>query len=111
MAGGMAPVDGRWHAAQVGTLLGRRRDVLAQRLGDRERSRIQDQEPWQWGVAVGSGAVEGVCTQVRPSRVKRAGRRWKRPGVLNVLAWRLARRHGTFQAFWASRRLMMQAPV
>jgi hypothetical protein len=29
MAGGMAPIDGRWHAAQVGTLLGRRRDAQA----------------------------------------------------------------------------------
>jgi hypothetical protein len=30
MAGGMAPIDGRWHAAQVGALLGCRRDAQAE---------------------------------------------------------------------------------
>jgi hypothetical protein len=88
-------------------------DALAQLIGylERNRTRIKYQEPWQCGLAVGSGAVEGACKHVIQSRFKRAGMRWKRPGFLNVLALRLARLNGTFQAFWASRGLMIQAPV
>jgi hypothetical protein len=44
-------------------------------------------------------------------RFTRAGMRWKPPGFLNVLALRIARLHGTFQAFWASRGLAIQASV
>jgi hypothetical protein len=88
-------------------------DALAQLIGylERNRTRIKYQEPWQCGLAVGSGAVEGACKHVIQSRFKRAGMRWKRPGFLNVLALHLARLNGTFQAFWASRGLMIQAPV
>jgi hypothetical protein len=87
-------------------------DALAQLIGyvERNRSRIRYQEPWHSGLAVGSGAVEGACKHVIQSRFKRAGMRWKPPGFLNVLALRLARLNGTFQAFWASRGLMIQTP-
>jgi hypothetical protein len=85
-------------------------DALAQLIGyvERNRTRIRYQEPWESGLAVGSGAVEGACKQVIQSRFKRAGMRWKRPGFLNVLALRIARLNGTFQAFWASRGLTIQ---
>jgi hypothetical protein len=85
-------------------------DALAQLIGyvERNRTRIRYQEPWQCGLAVGSGAVEGACKHVIQSRFKRAGMRWKSPGFLNVLALRMARLNGTFQAFWASRGLAFQ---
>jgi hypothetical protein len=85
-------------------------DALAQLIGyvERNRTRIRYQEPWQRGLAVGSGAVEGACKHVIQSRFKRAGMRWKPPGFLNVLALRIARLNGTFQAFWASRGLAIQ---
>jgi hypothetical protein len=89
------------------------RDALTQLIGyvERNRSRIRYQEPWRHGLAVGSGAVEGACKHVIQSRFKRAGMRWKSPGFLNVLALRLARLNGTFQAFWASRGLVVQTLV
>jgi hypothetical protein len=85
-------------------------DALAQLIGyvERNRARIRYQEPWHAGLAVGSGSVEGGCKHVIQSRFKRAGMRWKQPGFLNVLALRLARLNGTFQAFWASRGLAVQ---
>jgi hypothetical protein len=88
-------------------------DALAQLIGyvERNRTRIRYQEPWHRGLAVGSGAVEGACTPVMHRRFTRAGMRWKPPGFRNVLAWRIARLHGTFQAFWASRGLAIQASV
>ena len=89
------------------------RKALAQLTGyvERNRTRIRYQEPWHRGLAVGSGAVEGACKHVIQSRFKRAGMRWKQPGFLNVLALRIARLNGTFQAFWASRGLVIQASV
>lgn len=89
------------------------RNALAQLIGYIERNwtRIRYQEPWQCGLAVGSGAVEGACKHVIQSRFKRAGMRWKPPGFLSVLALRIARLNGTFQAFWASRGLVFQASV
>lgn len=54
-----------------------------------------------WG-----GAVEGAGPHVLHSRFTRAGMRWKPPGLLHVLALRLAQRNGTFQAFRASRGLV-----
>jgi hypothetical protein len=88
-------------------------DALARLIGyvERNRTRIRYQEPWQCGLAVGSGAVEGACKHVIQSRFKRAGMRWKRLGFLNVLALRLARLNGIFQPFWSSRGLVIQALV
>lgn len=87
--------------------------ALAQLIGyvARNRTRIKYQEPWQCGLAVGSGVVEGACKHVIQSRFKRAGMRWKSPGFLNVLALRMARLSGTFQAFWASRGLVIPISV
>jgi hypothetical protein len=89
------------------------RTALAHLIGymERNRARIRYQEPWHRGLAVGSGAVEGACKHVIQSRFKRAGMRWKPPGFLHVLALRLARLNGTFQAFWASRGLVVQILV
>jgi hypothetical protein len=89
------------------------RAALAQLIGyvERNRTRIRYQEPWHRGLAVGSGAVEGACKHIIQRRFKRAGMRWKLPGFLNVLALRLARLNGTFQAFWASRGLVVQTSV
>ena len=88
-------------------------EALTRLIGyvERNRTRIRYQEPWQCGLAVGSGAVEGACKHVIQSRFKRAGMRWKSLGFLNVLALRLARLNGTFQAFWASRGLVVQPLV
>jgi len=88
-------------------------DSLAQLIGyvERHRTRIRYQEPWDCGLAVGSGAVEGACKHVIQSRFKRAGMRRKSPGFLRVLALRLARLNRTFQAFWASRGLVVQTSV
>jgi hypothetical protein len=87
------------------------RGVLAQLIGyvERNRTRIRYQEPWHSGLAVGSSAVEGACKHVIHSRFNRAGMRWKQPGVHNVLALRRTGLNGTFQAFWASRGLVVQA--
>ena len=89
------------------------RAALAHLIGyvERNRTRIRYQEPWRGGLVVGSGAVEGACKHVIQSRFKRAGMRWKSPGFLNVLAVRIARLNGTFQAFWASRGLVIQISV
>jgi hypothetical protein len=89
------------------------RKALAQLIGDveRNRTRIRYQEPWQRGLAVGSGAVEGACKHGIQQRFKRPGMRWKLPGFLNVLAWRLASLNRRFEAFWASRGLAVQASV
>jgi hypothetical protein len=87
--------------------------ALAQLIGSvaRHRTRIKSQEPWQCGLAVGSGAVEGACKHVSHSRFTRAGMRWKSPGFLHSLALRMARLHGTFQAFWASRGLVIPISI
>jgi hypothetical protein len=86
--------------------------ALAQLIGSVEdnRTRIKSQEPWRPGLAVGSGAVEGACKQVIHCRFKRASMRWNQPGVLNLLALRIAHVNETFQAFWASRGLTVQVP-
>jgi hypothetical protein len=86
------------------------RGGLAHLIGyvERNRTRIRYQEPWCSGLAVGSGAVEGACKHVIQSRFKRAGMRWKQAGFLNVLALRIARLNGTFEAFWTSRGLVVQ---
>jgi Uncharacterised protein family (UPF0236) len=87
------------------------RKALAQLIGyvERNRTRIRYQDPWHRGLAVGSGSVEGACKHVIQSRFKRAGMRWKQPGFLNVLALRIASLNETFEAFWASRGLAVQA--
>jgi hypothetical protein len=89
------------------------RDALAQLIGyvEHNRTRLRYQAPWHSGLAVGSGSVEGACKHVIQSRFKRAGMRWKQPGFLNVLALRMASLNGTFEAFWASRGLAVQASV
>jgi hypothetical protein len=89
------------------------RKALVQLIGymERNRTRIRYQEPWNHGLAVGSGAVEGACTPVMHSRFTRAGMRWKPPGFLHVLALRLASLHDTFEVFWASRGLVIQGSV
>lgn len=58
---------------------------------------------------MGSGSVEGACKHVIQARFKRAGRRWKRQGFLNVLELRLSRLNMTLEAFWAARGLKAQA--
>jgi hypothetical protein len=120
-AGAKAWVDqhmGMLLADRVGAVLGALKrmrpwkkvicDALVQLIGDVEhnRTRIRYQVPWHSGLAVGSGSVEGACTPVIQSRFKRAGMRWKQPGFLNVLAWRIASLNGTFEACWASRGLV-----
>ena len=84
------------------------RSAVAQMIGyvERNRTRLRYLEPWQQGLAVGSGAVEGACKHVIQSRCKRTGMHWKPPGFLKVLALRLAQLNGTFQAFWANRGLV-----
>jgi hypothetical protein len=87
------------------------RKARAQLTGDveRQRTRLRSQAPWPHGLAVGSGAVEGACKPVMQSRCRRAGMHWKPPGFLNVLAWRIASRNDTFEAFWARRGRAVQA--
>ena len=89
------------------------RTALAPLVGsvERNRTRIRSQERWQGGLAGGAGAVEGACTHVIQRQFKRAGMRWKSPGGLTVVALRMARRQGTFQAFWTSRGLVIQLSV
>jgi len=87
------------------------RDALIQLIGyvERNRTRIRYQEPWYAGLAVGSGAVEGAArmsSKVGSSEQACAG---SHQAFLNVLALRLARLNGDFQAFWASRGLAGQA--
>ncbi len=71
--------------------------------------RIRYQEPWEAGLAVGSGSVEGACKHLVQSRFKRAGMRWKTPGFLSVVELRVARLNGTDREFWASRGLLRRA--
>jgi hypothetical protein len=69
------------------------RYALAQLMGyiEGNRTQIRGHEPWHRWLAVGAGAVEGVCKHIIQSRFQRTGMLWKLPGVLNVLALRLAR--------------------
>jgi hypothetical protein len=85
------------------------REVLASLIGylEQNRRRIRYQPPRHSRLAVGSGTVEGACKHVIQSHFKRAGMCWKQPGFLNVLALRLARFNASFQAFWASRGLVI----
>jgi hypothetical protein len=76
---------------------------------ENNRVRIDYQRPWQDGLAVGSGSVEGACKHLVQSRFKRAGMRWKTPGFLNVVELRIARLNGTDREFWASRGLLGRA--
>lgn len=69
------------------------------------RRRIRYGEPWNAGLAVGSGSAEGACKNLIQTRFKRAGMRWKSLGFLNVLELRLARLNGTDQQFWRARGL------
>jgi hypothetical protein len=115
---------GAWLTDRVGDVLSARQRLrppwqktvckaLAQRIGDvaRNRTRLKSQAPWQCGLAVGSGALAGAGTHVIHRRFTRAGMRWKPPGFLNVLALRIARLTGTFQACWASRGLVIPISV
>jgi hypothetical protein len=70
------------------------------------KDRIRYQEPWETGLAVGSGSVEGACKHLVQSRFKRAGMRWKTPGFLSVVELRVARLNGTDGEFRASRGLV-----
>jgi len=76
---------------------------------ENNRGRIDYQRPWEDGLAVGSGSVEGACKHLVQSRFKRAGMRWKTPGFLNVVELRVARLNGTDREFWASRGLLARA--
>jgi hypothetical protein len=69
------------------------------------KGRIRYKEPWEEGLAVGSGSVEGACKHLVQSRFKRAGMRWKTPGFLSVVELRVSRLNGTDREFWASRGL------
>jgi hypothetical protein len=62
---------------------------------ENNKDRIRYQEPWEAGLAVGSGSVEGACKHVIQPRFKRAGMRWKTPGFLSVVELRVARLNGT----------------
>ena len=73
------------------------------------RSRIRYQDPWDIGIAIGSGSVEGACKHLIQARFKRAGMRWKTRGFLNVLELRLARLNGTDEEFWKDRGLQRKA--
>jgi hypothetical protein len=76
---------------------------------ENNKDRIRYQEPWEAGLAVGSGSVEGACKHLVQSRFKRAGMRWKTPGFLSVVELRVARLNGTDGEFWASRGLVGRA--
>ena len=73
---------------------------------ENNKGRIDYQTPWEAGLAVGSGSVEGACKHLVQSRFKRAGMRWKTPGFLNVVELRVARLNGTDREFWANRGLL-----
>ena len=73
------------------------------------KGRINYQTPWEAGLAVGSGSVEGACKHLVQSRFKRAGMRWKTPGFLSVVELRVARLNGTDREFWANRGLLGRA--
>jgi hypothetical protein len=73
---------------------------------ENNRGRIKYQKPWEAGLAVGSGSVEGACKHLVQSRFKRAGMRWKTPGFLSVVELRVARLNGTDREFWANRGLL-----
>jgi len=108
-----------WLTGRLGDMLGALKrmrlrqpavgEPLRQLIGyvENNRARLDDQDPWYSGLAVGSGAVEGVCKQVIQARFKRAGVRWQQGGFLSVLALCIARLNATLQAFWASRGLVM----
>ena len=76
---------------------------------ENNKGRIQYQEPWEAGLAVGSGSVEGACKHLVQSRFKRAGMRWKTPGFLSVVELRVARLNRTDGEFWANRGLVGRA--
>lgn len=76
---------------------------------ENNKDRIRYQEPWETGLAVGSGSVEGACKHLVQSRFKRAGMRWKTPGFLSVVELRVARLNGTDGEFWAGRGLAGRA--
>lgn len=52
------------------------------------------------GLPVGSGPVEGACKNVIQTRFKRAGMRWSRSGLAQVLALRLFRLNDRWRRLW-----------
>ena len=66
-----------------------------------------DPGPGALGVCAGRGVRcrGGGVPACHPKSLQTHGMRWKLPGFLNVLAWRMARLNGTFRPFWASRGL------
>ena len=77
------------------------------RYVENNSSRIQYEDAWLSGFAIGSGSVEGACKHLVQARFKRAGMRWKTKGFTDVLELRVARLNGTLDGL--HRRAAMRA--
>lgn len=52
------------------------------------------------GLHVGSGVTEGACKSLVATRAKRAGQRWRKPGIAAVLTLRSLVESDRFDPFW-----------
>jgi hypothetical protein len=83
-------------------LPGERRDTVRRNLEyfRINQRRMRYDQYRRWRLPIGTGAVEGSCKFVVQSRFKRAGTRWSRPGLAQMLDLKLARLNDQWERLW-----------
>ena len=85
--------EGKWNAEQCKTL---KREAAYFRSHE---SRLDYPKDKEYGVPLGSGAMESACSQIQ-GRFKRPGQFWTKPGERNLLALELAWRNRDWNEIW-----------
>jgi hypothetical protein len=85
--------EGKWDADQRQTL---KREAAYFR---NHKSRLDYPKDKQYGIPLGSGAMESACSQIQ-GRFKRPGQFWTKSGERNLLALELARRNRDWNKLW-----------
>jgi hypothetical protein len=87
--------EGKWNAEQLKTL---NREAA---YFHNHESRLDYPKDKEYGVPLGSGAMESACSQIQ-GRFKRPGQFWTKSGEQNLLALELAWRNRDWNEIWAS---------
>lgn len=85
--------EGIWNGDQRQTL---KREAAYFR---NHQSRLDYPKDKQYGIPLGSGAMESACSQIQ-GRFKRPGQFWSKPGERNLLALELAWRNRDWSRLW-----------